>query len=438
MSRSAAACRRLGMTIIARRLLALLLCMPMAAAAQEGWKNIPLGDATLSLDGQVRERFEQVRNPGFGRAADADHVWLQRLLLGADLRLGDRLRTYVQLGSWLASERKLGASATDESRADVAQAFVDLTAPLGAGDRLTLRLGRQEMTLGSQRLVSARDGPNMRRSFDGARAMAAAGGWRFDAFALRPLILSPEPFDDRWDDTQSFYGAQATAPLGAGRGMDLYLLDLRRQRGSFAAGTAEEHRISLGARLFGATAGWDWDLEAVGQGGRFGSATIAAWTASAHAGFTWDAPWRPRLGLKADVASGDGDRADNRLGTFNPLFPRANYFTEASLVGPSNLVDLQPGLSVRPAQHVELSIGWNGLWRQTAADALYTATGQPLAGSTGGDRFIGHQTQFAIAWTPWAGVELRAWYVHFAAGPTVEQAGGRDVDYLAASASFRF
>ncbi len=38
--------------------------------------------------------------------------------------------------------------------------------------------------------------------------------------------------------------------------------------------------------------------------------------------------WTPRLGLSIDVASGDRNPHDNKLETFNPLFPNGNYVAD--------------------------------------------------------------------------------------------------------------
>ena len=57
---------------------------------------------------------------------------------------------------------------------------------------------------------------------------------------------------------------------------------------------------------------------------------------------------RPRLGLRAGIASGDSSASDADLQTFNPLFVRGNYFGEAGLLSPQNFVDLFPSLRIKP------------------------------------------------------------------------------------------
>jgi Alginate export len=76
--------------------------------------------------------------------------------------------------------------------------------------------------------------------------------------------------------------------------------------------------------------GLDYNWEPNFQWGTFGSASIRAWSLSTETGFTFDRiRFHPRPLLRADVYSGDGNPANQALGTFNPLFPRGAYFTPA-------------------------------------------------------------------------------------------------------------
>jgi hypothetical protein len=47
----------------------------------------------------------------------------------------------------------------------------------GEKDWIAFRLGRQELNYGSCRLVSVREGPNVRQSFDGFKIMSKEGSW---------------------------------------------------------------------------------------------------------------------------------------------------------------------------------------------------------------------------------------------------------------------
>jgi len=70
------------------------------------------------------------------------------------------------------------------------------------------------------------------------------------------------------------------------------------------------------------------------QVGRIGLEDIEAWAFGSLAGYTLrDIPWTPRLGIQVDASSGDRNLTDNKLNTFNPLFPNGYYVTLAGLHG---------------------------------------------------------------------------------------------------------
>jgi hypothetical protein len=414
------------------------------AAARPGsapFKCLALGDrALLSFGGELRLRGEVIDNPDLGLGPSTDQALLTRALLHADLRVGEELRAFVQIGSAFATRRAGGDGPTDEDRLDLMQGFVDLGLPLAAG-RATIRAGRQEAALGSSRLVSVRESPNVRRAFDGARASWATEGARLDFMFLQPVALRRGLFDDRTDEGQALWGAYATLPLGprAQAGVDLYYLGYRRSSAPFASGIGRERRRSLGTRLFGKSEPFDWDVEAVLQFGSFGPGEIDAWTIASDIGWTLkDLPWSPRLGLKADIASGDADPGDGELGTFNALYPKLPYFTEAGLVAPANIMDLHPTVTVAPEEGVELTAGLNLLWRHRARDAFYAPPLVPVTAFIGPSRFVGAQAELNAAWEARRGLEIKAWYVRFSPSDGLRASGARGSHFLAASAAVKF
>ncbi len=403
-------------------------------------KGLPLGDGgTLSLGGEWRVRVEAADRPDFGLAEAADRAILQRLLLHADAQLSDHVRGFVQIGSFIGS-RRLGEGPTDVSRLDLTQAFVEIGRRNGSGGPM-LRLGRQEVALGSSRLISVRDSPNIRRSFDGVRGRFGLGKAQFDGFWLRPIQLRPGVFDDVSDRNEQVYGLFGTLDMQpAGRlGFNLYWIGYERQQARFQAGSGRERRHSFGARVYGAAGSWDWDIEPVIQVGRFGTGRIAAWTVASAFGHSWPGqPLAPRLGLKADIASGDRDRNDNKLGSFNALYPRLPYFTEAGLAVPTNIMDLHPTLSLTPEKSVDVTLGANFLWRHRRADAVYVPPLRPFLDPGAGSRFVGTQFEANVEWEAAPGWAVKLALVHFAASDSLRAIGARSSNFMASSIGYRF
>jgi hypothetical protein len=397
------------------------------------------GDVLVSFGGELRERVELVRNPGFGLEQRRDRVALHRALLHADVRTGSSVRLFAQLGTFNESGRTNERAPTDKDRLDLTQGFVEIRP---GGTHRSLRLGRQEMAFGSSRLVSVREGPNVRRSFDGVRVFGEVGDFRLDGFHVRPVLTMPGIFDDRPRGGEALWGVYATGPVSAAAFLnaDVYYFGSNREEASFPIGVASERRHTLGARLFGAQGGRDWDLEAAYQLGSFGSRRIRAWTLATNVGLTLaELPLRPRLGLKADVASGDRNAADNVLGTFNALYPKLPYFSEAGLIAPANVVDFHPSVRLTLSEVATLQVGWNGLWRASRSDAVYSAPLSAIDGTAGGNgRFIGQQVIARVEWTPLPNLEVAAEGVIFRVGDSLRRAGGNNVTFVFASVSHRF
>ncbi|SCY04499.1 Alginate export [Nitrosospira sp. Nl5] len=395
--------------------------------------------ATLIFGADARVRTEYLRPLDFGIGSPgSDNFTLFRGLMHGDLRVGKHVQAFVQLGAYDETGRAGGPVSTDQSRPELQQGFLAWN-----GDMFSLRVGRQEMTLGTSRLVSVREGPNIRLAFDGVRASWSRGSHRIDGFAFRPVLNRPGAFDDSANKSQAFYGLYATlaperiAPLK----VDLYWLGYERDQGSFAAAQGREHRHSFGTRLFGSAKGWDWNYEAVFQSGHVGDQTIHAWTVSSDTGFTFtNVPWSPRLNLKADIASGDKNPNDGRLGTFNALYPNPTYLSEAALLAPGNIMDLNPALTVKPIPSLKLVLGWDFLWKHHKEDAVYTPPA-PLVvipETIGTDRYIGDQIRLESTYRLSPQWEMRAAAVHFRAGEALTQAGGRSVTFLMTSLAFRW
>lgn len=403
----------------------------------------PDGAVTLSLGGQVRIRPEFSRQPVFGLAAPAQNNGLLiRSFLSADLKLGPHLRAFVEFVSGQAPIWSVTPPGTQLDRLDLLQGYGELALPTG-DNSIMIRGGRQQMSFGSSRLVSVRESPNVRRAFDGVRAAWITGpDRRIDAFLVRPVVPLAGLLDDKSDQTQRFWGVYATSPVPGlpGLNADLYYLGIKRENARFAQGTADERRHTLGSRLFGKASGFDWNVEGAVQFGSFGQGDIRAWTASAELGYSFaDLPFAPRIGLNADAISGDGNLRDRKLGTFNPLFPKLPYFSEANLVGPANLLDIQPNITLTLLPQVKMTVGWNPIWKQTTADAFYGPAVTPVARTAGGaGRYLGQQISTSVEWSPAGNLTLGGTFVSYTPGERIKQAGGVAGSFAAGWATVTF
>src|SRR5581483_1793660 len=194
----------------------------------------PYGPSYLSFGGEVRERFESYLNPNFGIHAPQNSAYLlQRLLWNTDLQVTNHLRAFIQLGEMDRLGNRGVTSTTDIDHLDLLQGFVDLTTPGPIGDAPLIRLGREELSFGYERLVAVREGPNVRRTFDGFRFHDRLDGATLDVVAVRPVNNITGVLDDHTNMKQELWGPYLTVPLGPVLKADFYWLNYENEAARF-------------------------------------------------------------------------------------------------------------------------------------------------------------------------------------------------------------
>jgi hypothetical protein len=410
-------------------------------------KYIPLGCATcyVSLGGEIREAFEQVGNDNWGKQRYTNAFLLQRYMLQSDWHLGENFRVFVQPKSGLEDFRAGGARPIDEKRLDFEAAFLEV-GNTHKKNWAVLRVGRQELNYGSGRLVSVREGPNVRQSFDGVKIRTKAGEWNVDAWAVRPDLDKPGFFENVPDHATAFWGVYATRAVRRGVGYDLYYLGLDRKDATFERGTAAELRHTIGARLWRPIAtqepGADFDYEGVVQFGTFGSDDIRAWTFASDTGYSLTTvPLRPRFSVKADISSGDNP-GSHTLGTFNPVYPIGNYFGVLADTGPGpvNFIDVHPRIQTQLPHGISVSTDFVAQWRENVNDGVYAVPGFLLVPANGSRaRFVGYRPGAEVRWQINRHAYLQADYGIFYAGQFLKEASpGRNINYLELWAGYKF
>lgn len=412
----------------------------------DGVKYVPLerDDWYLSVGGEARWRYEHVRRPEFGAQPDDRSGYvLQRYLLHTDWHLGTRVRAFVEVQSGLEAGRLGGPRPTDENTLDLHQGFLDITWHRSDRGSLTTRLGRHEVAFGAGRLISAAEGRNVRRSFEGARLILERGAWTWNSTAMRLVTPARGAFDDRADPELIAWGAGASGPRpGRGSGnLAIYYIGVRRTAARFDQGTADTVRHSGGVRLWGTVGPLDYDQDLIVQRGRSGDAVIRAYAAASDLGFApRHTPGRPRLGVRVFAASGDHNPVEPELNAFDPLFPSIAYSGRAGLVGPTNLVTVGPSASFTPHPRVRLAFDWAPFWRTSTRDGLYGINVAVLrTGQRSTERFVGSQATAETDVRLTTHLSLSASLVLFRAGPFLrETPPGLDSRYLATHIAYRF
>ena len=310
----------------------------------------------------------------------------------------------------------LGTLDGDADQLDLHQAYFELDS-LG-GQPLAVRVGRQELAYGNQRLVGAVGWSNVGRSFDAARLRWASGGLTADVFAAQLVSAAGA------GAAQALVGAFAAwapeAGPAAGHTAEVFAFvdadDARLEAGP-DAGARLRQRTTLGVRAHGRLGLIGYDAELAGQTGAMATTPeaprddVRAWLASgeisADAGPVTLAAGATRLSGDADPVDGVDRRFDTLFATNHAFYGAMDYFPR--LLGPAGLDDLYLAASASPAR----------LWRLTAAGHLFSA-----AADLGDGRAFGQELDLGAGYAlaPAASVSFGVSVFHaserFAAGET--------------------
>jgi hypothetical protein len=184
------------------------------------------------------------------------------------------------------------------------------------------RLGRQELSIGDERLVAAdNDLDVLGQSFDALSLAWRRSQWRLQAFTgfrVEPRRRRPDPFDTA--------NRISGLTVAWGRGASLVQPYLLWKRGgeTFDLQGHAGHRdvVAPGVLARGTLpAALDYSVEMAIERGHVAAEPMRAW--AGH----WELGWRPfgpdtrvRLDAEYNFASGDHDAADGRHGTFDDLY----------------------------------------------------------------------------------------------------------------------
>lgn len=396
----------------------------------------------LSFGGDVRYQYFHIKNENWGDSPeDKDGFLFSRLLLHGDLHAGKYLRAFVQLQSSMVSG-KTETSPVDEDPLEVHQAFIDLYLNTGKKNRITLRTGRQELAYGSQRLIAVRDGPNNRQSFDALKIMLAGKNYKADLFTSRYVKAKKGLFNDGFNKDAKFWGVYVTKnKIPVLQNIDVYYMGLWKRKSVFDEAGAKELRYSVGSRIWSSKGAFKYDAEGLYQFGEFGNKDINAWTLSLNMAYKFsNIKFKPELGLKTEAISGDAHYGDDKLQSFNPLFPRGGYFGLASLIGPANLYDVHPSLQLELTKKLFLDVDYDLFWRYSINDGIYTpGVALIYSGKNNPYRFIGAQLSGNIFYTPNSMLYFRGEFTRFYSGPFLKAAGpGKDILFTGITAQLKF
>ncbi len=432
----------------------LIALMTAPQAAAQARADDERAASVVRLSGQARARYESFDGQFRAGFEGSDQVLLLRTLVAIEADAGP-----VTFGGELQDSRAY----LDDAGSPISNSFVNalgvlqayLRAPtanlLDAPDAATLTLGRQTIEIGSSRQIERVNYANVIKSFTGLRYQArSASGESLNLFAVVPIARRPsdrhgvadnmiEADEEQWG--RLIWGAHLigddVAPQWmTGLSAEAFAYGLH-ERDTDAYPTPNRDYVTPGFRLrrTAQTGRADFEIEAAVRVGERRATSAPADTEDldvfagmvfAALGFTFDAPWRPRLALEYYLASGDEDPNDDRFDQYERLFgSRRGDLNNTSLHGPLTPANLSaPGLrlQIRPSETIDARLKYGAAYLASATDAWVVAGLRDKRGASGD--FLGHALDGRVRWRALPGVTLEAGGSLFEYGEFAERVSG--------------
>lgn len=386
-----------------------LMALAAPARGQDG------GDG-LSVTGTVRLRYEAIGGQARTGFNQSDQLVNLRTTLKAEYSEG-ALRVGVELYDSRVWGEDAGSpvSTSEVNAIEPVQAYVaaDFADAFGRGTMLTMTAGRMMLNLGSRRLVAADDYRNTTNGYTGLRAdVVASRGWKATAIYVLPQQRRPDDREglretrvrlDREGFDLVLWGGQVSRARILGQATAELTYFHLGERDAPGRPTRDRSLDTLGGRVIREPHpdGIDYEVEALYQTGH---ASVSAAAAAArqrvsatffHAdmGYSFSGPWKPRLSVEFDRAS--GDRRGRRFGRFDTLFGmrRADLAPSGiyNSVGRANIMTAGIRLEAAPDKRLDWFAVYRPMWLAAKDDSFSSTNVRDSTGRSG--RFAGHQIE---------------------------------------------
>jgi hypothetical protein len=379
--------------------------------------------AWLRVRGEFRERMEGFDGFAFTDGRD-DLYWLSRLRLNTTVTPSKSLSFQVQAQDARVGRKTVGPTgAPFKAPFDLRMAFADIGA---ASSPFTVRVGRQELVYGEQRLVGHVGWLNAARTFDAAKVTYRHAAFSVDAFGASVVRTLVDEFD-RSGAGNRFAGIYGTTtkllPQATVEPYVFYKRDVNL-RNELAVVDDLQH-ATVGVRVAGRLpARLDYGVEMAVQRGSLGAEDVRAWAGHWQLRGSLPGPGAIKLTGEYNFASGDDSPADGVRGTFDQLYPTPHDKTGlADQVGWKNVRHVRAGIEFTPLTGLPVTTNYHSWWLAETRDAAYTV-GNAVIGRvpTGAaDSHVGQEIDVQVTRALTPQLALAAGYAHIAPGAFLAQ-----------------
>lgn len=347
---------------------------------------------------------------------------------------------------------------------------------------VSLKVGRQELSYGDERLVGAFAWNNIGRVFDAVKVRGQNPWFAAEAFASK-LVLPDDHNFNTWNDYNVFSGLHLTTKKIPKNTTELYFFARNDDVGSTTAnpGAVLPFQVSAGAPVArdiytlggriksnpGELGNFDYTVEGAYQFGNWkqtlASARIdhEAHAFAANIGYTLpDVYGTPRIAFEYAYGSGDNNPTNSTHDTFDQLYPTGHKFAGYMDFGSwQNLHDIRGIFSLKPTPRLSLAIEGHLLWLADTADNFYNKGGVARGGATfqaaaaqgtgyginpNYNSYVGAELDIVAGYAVNKFMALEAGYGHFFVGNYIEQTwsnpafGSQDADWFYVQTVIRF
>ncbi len=419
----------------------------------------------LQVGGSVQMRMENRKNFDLNKKVDDDdHLRFLRTFVDFDVVYKGVVRAFVQVMDAQAGNYRVDPLQTD--RWDVFQAFLELKDK--PDSPWTLRLGRQALPTVSEGRVWGKPPMdyywfNLIPTFDGAMLDYKTKDIESHLFLLQPahyrnvddgVVVSghAREWNRRWH-----YGSFTQVKTFAPHTWEFYYLGLSdmqddrsfpsQQRSEDAVyGTYDRHTV--GTFLRGPIKEWKgcgtlgYGLEGAYQWGQIGNDDIRAYMFHADINYTWEHPWKPKLTLLGNLASGDRSVGDGEANGFDPLYGASHYpYGTMDYFRLSNMREIAVTYSIQPKDKLKITAEAHQFWLDSRTDGWNTALGQAMGRDTTGQsgRDAGAEVDITAQYQIGKRWSLEGGAAHFFSGRWAEKNGHQDnASFLFLQTIFKF
>lgn len=291
----------------------------------------PTQQPAYSISGQLRHRSEV---DGKSFAPGGRPLWYNvlRSRLNVQVKPTQDISVAVQiqdarlLGGGNASSAR-GTTDAAAKALDFHQAYFAVTNVFTAP--VTVKIGRQELAYGNERVVGTAGWTNTGRTFDAGVVSYAGETFTADIFSSKLVGTQTS------DASENFRGVYGTFRSFQPHQIDGYVLiddNTAEVPRGVDAGSPKLRRYTVGNYTRGKVNVFDYELEFAYQMGKTSLTdstarlSVAAYLLGGVVGYTFDQDSKTRTAIAYTVLSGDDNAQDNEMRTFSTLFGTGHKF----------------------------------------------------------------------------------------------------------------